>query len=480
TSVYTDFELGRVFWGADEELSDEGSPQVIVYGYDGHPMRPVAPPLADYIPGLEEPQTPPVPQDEDEREPMFIQPYDPDYVLEPMYPEYIPLEDEHVLLAKEQPLPRIDSPTVEPSGYVAESDLEEDPEEYEDDEMEDGLVNYPMDGGDDRDDDDAPADSAIVLPTDEIVSPHEETELVIPPPSTDTTSIRVRITVRLQAAISLPPEAEVERLLAMPTPPPSPLTSLLPPSARSAWLVTAALPSPPLPPPLYIPPSVNLRDDILEIEMPPRKRLWDTWVDPAEAVPEIASMTMGEVNTRVTELAKLHEHDTQDLYALLEDAHDNLRETDRRRQAQTVETLRVMGDMRREMGDMHADWLALQIMAPVTRHGANVAPNNTNPNNMTPEFVQAMIDQALLRNFTNGDGSYSSHEDNQRNVQTARPRFYSDFMKCQSLNFKGTEGVVGLTRWIEKIESIFQISGCVIENQVKFATCTLLDAALTW
>ncbi|GJV47125.1 hypothetical protein Tco_1437337 [Tanacetum coccineum] len=49
----------------------------------------------------------------------------------------------------------------------------------------------------------------------------------------------------------------------------------------------------------------------------------DTWVDPAEAVPEIAPMTVGEVNTRVTELAELHEHDTQDLYALLEDAQDS-------------------------------------------------------------------------------------------------------------------------------------------------------------
>nr|GEW16425.1 putative reverse transcriptase domain-containing protein [Tanacetum cinerariifolium] len=75
---------------------------------------------------------------------------------------------------------------------------------------------------------------------------------------------------------------------------------------------------------------------------------------------------------------------------------------------------------------------------------------------MTPESVQAMIDQALLRNSTNGDGSHSSHEDNRRNVQTTRPCFYADFMKCQPLYFKGTEGVV------------------------KFATCTLLDAALTW
>nr|GFC60191.1 hypothetical protein [Tanacetum cinerariifolium] len=48
------------------------------------------------------------------------------------------------------------------------------------------------------------------------------------------------------------------------------------------------------------------------------------------------------------------------------------------------------------------------------------------------------------------------------------------------LNFKGNEGVVGLTRWIKKMEFVFNISGYAIKNLVKFATCTLLDAALTW
>ncbi|GJT26543.1 putative reverse transcriptase domain-containing protein [Tanacetum coccineum] len=102
-------------------------------------------------------------------------------------------------------------------------------------------------------------------------------------------------------------------------------------------------------------------------------------------------------------------------------------------------------------------------MAPTTKE-TNTPINNTNPNgpnnNMTPESIQAMIDQALLRNATNGDGSHSSHGDNRRNVQTARPCFYADFMKCQPLNFKGAEGV--------------------LKPQVKFATCTLLGAALTW
>nr|GEX18402.1 putative reverse transcriptase domain-containing protein [Tanacetum cinerariifolium] len=43
-----------------------------------------------------------------------------------------------------------------------------------------------------------------------------------------------------------------------------------------------------------------------------------------------------------------------------------------------------------------------------------------------------------------------------------------------------TEGIVGLSQWIEKMESIVHISDCAIDNQVKFARCTLLGAALTW
>nr|GEW84039.1 hypothetical protein [Tanacetum cinerariifolium] len=162
-SVYTDSEPGRVFWGADEELSDRGSLRVIMYGYNGLPMWPVAPPSPDYIPCPKEPHTPLVPQDEDEHEPMFIQPHDPDYMPKPMYPEYIPLEDEQVLSAKEQPLPLIDSPTTEWPRYVTELDPEEDPKEYEDDETKDSLIDYPMDGGNDGDDDDG--DSSRITPT---------------------------------------------------------------------------------------------------------------------------------------------------------------------------------------------------------------------------------------------------------------------------------------------------------------------------
>ncbi|GJX93065.1 hypothetical protein Tco_0347651, partial [Tanacetum coccineum] len=341
TSVYTDSEPGRAFWGTDEEeVSEGGIPRVIILGYDGLPLQPVAPPSPDFIPGPEDPQTPPVPQDEDEREPMFVQAHDPDYVPEPIYPEYIPLEDDHEFPAEEQPLPPVDSPTAESPGYVTESDPEEDPEEYEDDETEDGPVDYPIDGGDDGDDDDgdssrddakdkdedeeeeeevehlAPADSAIDIPVDEPVFPPERTEPTIPPPSTDIT-IGARIIVRPQTSISLPPEAEVKRLLKMTTPSPSPPILLSLPSAEERLIrITATLPSPPLPPlppTLYIPPPVDRsRYEVGESSTarPTRGRgidygfvstvdakerrqgirdvgygIRDTWVDPAEAVP---------------------------------------------------------------------------------------------------------------------------------------------------------------------------------------------------
>ncbi|GJR50441.1 reverse transcriptase domain-containing protein [Tanacetum coccineum] len=54
-----------------------------------------------------------------------------------------------------------------------------------------------------------------------------------------------------------------------------------------------------------------------------------------------------------------------------------------------------------------------------------------------------------------------------------------DFLKRKPY-FKGTEGVVGLTQWFEKMESVFSISNCTVACQVKFATCTLQENALTW
>ncbi|GJS68945.1 putative reverse transcriptase domain-containing protein [Tanacetum coccineum] len=65
-------------------------------------------------------------------------------------------------------------------------------------------------------------------------------------------------------------------------------------------------------------------------------------------------------------------------------------------------------------------------------------------------------------------------------MPVARECTFQDFLKCKPHNFSGTEGVVGLTRWFEKMETVFNISNCPPKYQVKYATCTLQDSTLTW
>ncbi|GJR51906.1 putative reverse transcriptase domain-containing protein [Tanacetum coccineum] len=80
----------------------------------------------------------------------------------------------------------------------------------------------------------------------------------------------------------------------------------------------------------------------------------------------------------------------------------------------------------------------------------------------------------------NGDRNENHNVNGRGDRLVARECTYQDFMKCQPTSFKGTEGVVGLIRWSEKMETVFHISNCPEKYQVKYATCTLLDSALTW
>ncbi|GJT50202.1 hypothetical protein Tco_0976359 [Tanacetum coccineum] len=55
------------------------------------------------------------------------------FVPEPVYPEFLPVDDE-VFPAEEQPMPAADSPTHQSPGYIPESDPEEDPSKMDDEE----------------------------------------------------------------------------------------------------------------------------------------------------------------------------------------------------------------------------------------------------------------------------------------------------------------------------------------------------------
>ncbi|GKA63584.1 putative reverse transcriptase domain-containing protein [Tanacetum coccineum] len=112
-------------------------------------------------------------------------------------------------------------------------------------------------------------------------------------------------------------------------------------------------------------------------------------------------------------------------------------------------------------------------------------PNATPTTTVTKAQLQALIDQGVAAAMAEAEASrvrngYNNNGSGPRPTQTARECSYSEFLKCKPLDFKGTEGVVGLTRWFEKMESVFSISNCTTSCQVKFSTCTLQDDALTW
>ncbi|GJS86823.1 hypothetical protein Tco_0769459 [Tanacetum coccineum] len=64
----------------------------------------------------------------------------------------------------------------------------------------------------------------------------------------------------------------------------------------------------------------------------------------------------------------------------------------------------------------------------------------------------ALAEYEANRGSGNGDDSHDSGSGRRTECAT-RECTYSDFLKCQPLSFKGTEGVVGLTQWFEKMES---------------------------
>nr|GEZ37072.1 hypothetical protein [Tanacetum cinerariifolium] len=172
-----------------------------------------------------------------------------------------------------------------------------------------------------------------------------------------------------------------------------------------------------------------------------------------------------------------------------------LQAADRRRQTVISELLRIDHRRSTEISELRT---ALQGQVTALQGQKQMAPRRTtrstadqetiNATSVTNAQLQAMIDQGVsaalaardaLRS-TNGDDSHNSETGVRRTGRANRECTYTDFLKCQPLPLKGTEGVASLSQWCERIESVFYISNCAAENQVKFATCTLYSVALTW
>nr|GEV63681.1 putative reverse transcriptase domain-containing protein [Tanacetum cinerariifolium] len=246
-------------------------------GVDGPPVMPEDPyaylvaafqasPSLDYVSGPEYPPSP-------------------EFFPEPVYPEFMPAEDD-ILPVEEQPLAAVTSPTTEDD---LEEDHEDDPEEHpaDWDEEEDESSNDNEDDDIDIEDEEedeylAPADStAVALP---VVNhePFETGESAATPPPHPAYRVTARMSIRPQTPISLPSDTEISRLIAIPTPPPSPLFPLSSPLPH--------IPSPPLP--LLSPPPTDPtyeeaplgyrvarlrwraeREEIPEVDLPLQKRL---------------------------------------------------------------------------------------------------------------------------------------------------------------------------------------------------------------
>nr|GFA77567.1 hypothetical protein [Tanacetum cinerariifolium] len=127
-------------------------------------------------------------------------------------------------------------------------------------------------------------------------------------------------------------------------------------------------------------------------------------------------------------------------------------------------------------------------MAPKRTTRSTADQETINATSVTNAQLQAMIDQGVTAalaardalRITNGDDSHNSKTGVRRTERAIRECTYTDFLKCQPLPFKGTEGVASLSQLCERMESVFHISYCAAKNQVKFATCTLHSIALTW
>ncbi|GKF22300.1 putative reverse transcriptase domain-containing protein [Tanacetum coccineum] len=106
-------------------------------------------------------------------------------------------------------------------------------------------------------------------------------------------------------------------------------------------------------------------------------------------------------------------------------------------------------------------------------------PNTRSGASRTREGINEQIDRQMagalgahitarnLEPFMRDEGGGNVY--NFRGFVSARECTYQDFLKCQLLSFNRTEGIVGLTRWFEKMEMVFYISNCPEKYQAAYA-----------
>nr|GEY39810.1 reverse transcriptase domain-containing protein [Tanacetum cinerariifolium] len=542
TSVYTDSEPWRYY---REDSAETGPPRVIIYGYDGLSIQPVAPPSLDYVPCPEHPPSPDyVPGPEHPPSPIDIP-----YVPEPEYPEYLAPSDDEAPL-EDQPLPADASPIAAFPDYVANSNPEKDPEE----DPEDDQADYPTDGGDgddepsdDDDDDDtddedpeeepfekddeeeeehpALADSLAVPIVDLVLSAGETKALEADEPThapgspisiplSQTRLRKARTTVRPKPPMSESMEACIARHAALLSPPllvpslplplPSPLTTSLtdtgaPLDYKAVGIRMRALL-------LY----TSCRTDIPEADMSRQKKACLTALalgfkieessvagaarQPRPKESDLRRCRVEQAGYGITDTQRTDEFEVR-----FEDARIN----------RALLRARV-NTLFRDRPDHHRTAMLMNREAMYSREAYALFMDRSSAISAhvrtLETYVAALITQttSLQTQLTTALGRIKKIEPKKRTTRetpttVTTPTTTNTNAQLQALIDPGvaatlaerdtdrskngdnsTEGVVGLTRWLEKMESVFQISNYTVACQVKFASCTLQGSALTW
>nr|GEW32832.1 putative reverse transcriptase domain-containing protein [Tanacetum cinerariifolium] len=473
-----------------EDYSDIGSLKVDgppSPDYVRGPKEPEQAPLSpDYVPGPEEPeQAPP--------SPVYLP-----YVPELVYPEYMPPEDD--------PLPIAATPTTDLPGYIPEFDLKGDLEEDDEEDLEEDPADYP-------------ADSTVValpaidhVPSEEVTKPLPQIPslpLPIPSPPPDSpTHIDIPesclpLWKRLRFASSTPSQ-EVEESSA----------------AGAAWQDEPAV--------ARDDPYSLVREELYgfvdRVDVAPGRPMskelgygiTDTWDELVEASEEIEPTTLqGEAQDNRSQLRgrvnllyrymHVHRHlavmierearMTHEALGLSMDASDNahsdvmslhttlvahnalileLQAADRRRQG-VIKELLAADHKRRKMAPKRTTRSTPVITTP--------APETTT--SVTNAQLQAMIDQGVTAALAARDANRNGDDSHTSGTGT-----YLDFLKFQPLNFKGTEGVVGLK--IDKVEryvdglpdtihgSMMATKPKTMQDAIEFATELMNKKINTW
>nr|GEV53315.1 putative reverse transcriptase domain-containing protein [Tanacetum cinerariifolium] len=380
-------------------------------------VLPVAPPSPDYVPGPEHPPS----------------------------PNYALIED--------QPLPADASFIAASPDYVADSDPEEDPKE----DPKDDQADYPADGedgddepSDDDDDDDTDDKDPKEEPFEEDGEEEEEHPTlvdfsvvpIVDPvlPAGDTEALEADEPTHAPGSpISIPlSQTRLCRARKTVSPePPIPTDTGTPLGYRAAEIMIRGLL-----------PSTSHMTDIPEADMPPRKKACLTTPTLGFKIGE--SSTAGaprQPGPMESDLRRCR----------IEQAGYGITDTISAISAY-VRTLEI------QVVALITQTTSLQTQLTTTLGRIEILKaRDLEPQEGPAEAGSSCVAAALAER----DADRSRNGDNIK-------------IQEQPMSFQGTKGVVGLTRWLEKMESVFQISNCTVACQVKFTSCTLQGSALTW